>query len=282
LTCLDAAADAGVFSKSVRGAPPVFRKLFQVAFVLGSLAGMASCGATDEGALNPSVGSTQAAPGQGDDDGGATGEDAGSTGATRGRTLLVQGGDVTFVGFDETRRRCTDDDGGVQCTHQARFSGTLIIRGAQLSLLPGLQDGDGGVIASGDDAGVTGAPGGDDGGVGVGGDGDGGIPSPRNALVRVDGAVLTFGPQADGDAGVGAPPDGDGGSSGTAGSAELRGGRMVVLLPREVDGDGGVGFGGRFDERGRRRELVRHVRAVVIQGAVFHLRVGGDADAGFP
>lgn len=251
-----------------------------MAFVVGSLAGMASCGATDEGALNTKA-SSNSTPGSGDEDGGAVdagSNDGGTAAVVRGRTLLVQGGDVTFLGRDRPRR-CPDEDGGVGCG-QEFFSGALLIRNARLSLLPGIQDGDGGVPVTEDDGGTSSAPGGsDDGGVGAGGGEDGGLPTlSGNALVSVEGALLTLGLQASADAGVGVPPTGeDGGSAVTPASAELRGGRMLVALERDVDGndDGGVASGGGF--RGRRREVVR-VRAVVIQGAVFHLPGAGNAD----
>jgi hypothetical protein len=257
-----------------------------VAFVVGSLAGMASCGATDEGSLNPKPSSTST-PATGDEDGGtvdggsttavdAGGSDGGTAPVTRGRTLLVQGGNVTFLGRDERRRPCPDEDGGVGCGPEF-FSGALVIRGARLSILPGIQDDDAGVPVADNDGGTSSAP--DDGGAGGGGGEDGGLPTlSGNALVSVEGALLTFGLQASADAGVGVPPTGeDGGSAVTPASAELRGGRMLVALERDVEGndDGGVASGNGF--RGRRHEVVR-VRAVVIQGAVFHLPGAGDAD----
>jgi hypothetical protein len=267
----------------------VFRKLFQVAFIFGSLAGMASCGATDEGSQSPSASSSFSATRGWSEDGGAV-EDAGPPAAgrfdARGRTLLIEGGDVTFLGVDRRHRRCHDRDGdaGEGCNAQEQFFGAVIVRGAQFSILLGPADGDGGVTTppGGDDGGVTRAPGGDDGGVAPPGGEDGGIASSSgNAFLRVDGAVLSFASPSDGDAGVGVPPNADGG---TSGSVELSGGRMVVVLARATvdENDGGVAAEDGGVDRGRRgvREL-RNIRTVLVQGAVIHLR-GGDADGGAP
>lgn len=256
---------------------------------LGSTVAVVSCGSTDE--AGPSTSTATAAfhgsPASGGppapapdevEDGGVRGDEH-----ARARVLLVRGGDVTFVGLSPRELRClgTAADAGAGCPGNFPFSGTVIIRGASLSLLahPGQRGGDGGVDDGGvgsDDGGVVGVP--DGGGSGTP---DGGITGgpldARNGLLIAVHAHLFLPTGETGDAGI--PVTGADGGTAVGSSARLRGGRLVLVLGGASGADGGVvedgGVPGTIDGgSGSGSRVVRHIRDVRFDGATLHFQGG--------
>lgn len=245
----------------------VAQRRFLIALLaVGSTTAFISCGSTDESSVQGGSSASVLGRPLGGPDGGSD-----DWGLHFGRLLLVRGGEVTFVGVARAPR-CTSTDGDAgACPDQQRFFGSVIIRGAHLTVLRGLG-------GAGDDGGVAGAPGGD----------DGGVSPPRNALLFVEGSSLVLsGPGSSGDGGV-VTGGGDAGANPPGSSALLSGGRIFALLGRAQDGDGGVpgapgGDGGVLADGGVPfPSAFLRVGAVRIEQATIHFRrlPGDDADAG--
>ncbi|MGZ3447911.1 MAG: hypothetical protein ACXU88_19665 [Myxococcaceae bacterium] len=241
---------------------------------LGSAAAVVSCGSTDESALSTSTAASHATPASGGapdevEDGGVRGDEH-----ARARVLLVRGGDVTFVGLSPRELRClgTAADAGAVCPGNFPFSGTVIIRGASMSLLahPGGGGGDGGV----DDGGVVGVP--DGGGSGTPDGGTAGGPlDARDGLLFAVHSHLFLPTGETGDAGV--PVTGADGGTSVGSSARLRGGRLVLVIGGASGADGGVvedgGVPGTVDGgSGSGSRVLRHIRDVRFDGATLHFQ----------
>lgn len=247
---------------------------------LGSAAAVVSCGSTDESALSTPTTTAAGIPASGGppasdevEDGGVRGDEH-----ARARVLLVRGGDVTFVGLSSRELRCLDTaaDAGAGCPGNFPFSGTVIIRGASMSLLahPGGDGGVGGV----DDGGVVGVP--DAGGSGTPDGGVAGGPlDARDALLFAAHSHLFLPTGETGDAGV--PVTGADGGTAVGSSARLRGGRMVLVIGRRSSADGGVvedgGVPGTVDGGpsagpGSGSRVLRQIRDVRFDGATLHFQ----------
>jgi hypothetical protein len=261
---------------------------------LGSAAAVVSCGSTDESALTTSTttAASRGTPASGGppapdevEDGGVRGDEH-----ARARVLLVRGGDVTFVGLSSRELRCLDTgaDAGAGCPGNLQFSGTVIIRGASMSLFahPGGGAGDGG-IGEVEDGGVVGVP--DGGGSGTPDGGVAGGPlDARDALLFAVHSHLFLPAGETGDGGV--PVTGaDGGTAGGS-AARLRGGRIVLVIGRGSDADAGVvedggvpgtvvdgGVpeavdGGPSTGPGSGSRVLRHIRDVRFEGSTLHFQ----------